>query len=195
MNPLFAYFAPVTLLLPAAAIDPAGEAEGTALVAAEACLASESAPLSTPETFEEGPFQALAIGFLSVTQNQVRIEQTLTIRVSPRPPSAQPIALTDLPQNGMPGRLEERRMGRCVPMNGVVGMQYGGDRRLILFMRDRRVISATLESSCHARDFYSGFYVARNADGMLCADREQLQSRSGANCSIDSFRQLVESDD
>lgn len=194
MNPLFAYIAPIALLLPAAAVEPAGSADDATQVTPEANLAAPVGPMSTPETFEDGPWQALAIGFLTLTQNQVRIEQTLTIRVSPRPPGAQPIALTDLPQNGMPGRLEERRMGRCLPMSGIIGMQYGGDRRLILFMRDRRVVSATLESACHARDFYSGFYVARNADGMICSDREQLQSRSGANCSIDNFRQLVETD-
>jgi hypothetical protein len=86
-------------------------------------------------------------------------------------------------------------MGRCVPMGGIVGMQYGGDRRLILFMRDQRIVSATLESACRARDFYSGFYVARNGDGMICQDRDQLQSRSGANCQVDGFRQLVATDD
>jgi hypothetical protein len=128
-------------------------------------------------------------------QHQVRIEQTLVIRVSPRASSAPPVLLADLPQNGAPGRLQERRMGRCVAMAGIAGVQYGGDRRLLLFMRDQRIIAATLESACRARDFYSGFYVARNGDGMMCVDRDQLQSRSGANCQIDGFRQLVDADD
>ena len=195
MNPLFAYVAPIALLLPgAAAVNQVGlpvEAQASA----DNNLAQPQGDAVQPETLREGIWQQITTGFLTMTGQQVRIEQVLTIRVSPRPPSAPPIQLADLPQPGAQSRLEERRMGRCVPMAGIVGMQFGGDRRLILFMRDRRMVSATLESACHARDFYSGFYVARNGDGMICQDRDQLQSRAGANCQIDGFRQLVEAGD
>jgi hypothetical protein len=59
-------------------------------------------------------------------------------------------------------------------------------------MRDRRIVQARLERACRARDFYSGFYLARSSDGKLCVDRDTLQSRSGANCKLTRFRQLVE---
>ena len=39
-------------------------------------------------------------------------------------------------------------------------------------------LAATLEPSCVASSFYSGFYVERNADGRLCVSRDQLQSRA-----------------
>jgi hypothetical protein len=194
VNPLAFLVAPLLLLVPApVAVDAAREkAEPTRNE--DPALARPQGPMSLPDGFEQGPWQELAEGFIEMSNGQVRIEQTLTVRVAPRS-TARPIMLADLPQNGISARLEERRMGRCVPMAGIAGMQYGGDRRLILFLRDRRVVSATLEKSCRARDFYSGFYVARNGDGMLCQDRDQLQSRSGANCQVDSFRQLVEADD
>jgi hypothetical protein len=64
--------------------------------------------------------------------------------------------------------------------------------RLILYMRDRRMLSATLERACRARDFYSGFYVDRTNDGQLCVDRDTLLSRSGANCKLTRIRQLIE---
>ncbi len=198
VNPLFAYIAPITLLLPgAAAVNQVGDAgvpveiEGPA----ESNLAQPRGESEQPQALQEGIWQRISTGFLTMTGQQVRIEQVLTIRVAPAPPSVRPIMLSDLPQQGVPSRLEERRMGRCVPMAGIAGMQFGGDRRLILFMRDHRIVSATLESACRARDFYSGFYVARNGDGMICQDRDQLQSRAGANCQIDGFRQLVESGD
>ena len=71
----------------------------------------------------------------------------------------------------------------------------GEDNRLILFMRDRRIVSAELERACHARDFYAGFYVARNTDGMICTGRDKLQSRAGMNCAVSRLRQLVEPDE
>lgn len=194
MNPLAFFVAPLLLLVPApAAVDTARE-KAEPVQQEEPALVPPRGAMSLPAEFEHGPWQQLAEGFIEMSNGQVRIEQTLTIRVAPRS-TARPIMLADLPQNGIPSRLEERRMGRCVPMAGIAGMQYGGDRRLILFLRDRRIVSATLEKSCRARDYYSGFYVARNADGMLCQDRDQLQSRSGANCQVDSFRQLVEADE
>jgi hypothetical protein len=194
VNPIAFFFAPLLMLVPApAAVDAAREQAGP-VVPDEPALARPRGPISLAVGFEQGPWEELAGSFIVSSNGQVRIEQTLTIRVAPRQ-TARPIMLADLPQNGLPSRLEERRMGRCVPMAGIAGMQYGGDRRLILFLRDRRVVSATLEKSCRARDFYSGFYVARNGDGMLCQDRDQLQSRAGANCQIDGFKQLVESDD
>ena len=62
-------------------------------------------------------------------------------------------------------------------------------------MRDRSVVSGLLERACRARDFYSGFYLARNVDGKLCVDRDMLLSRSGANCRLTQIRQLVALDE
>jgi hypothetical protein len=195
VNPLAFFVAPLLLLVPAPVAVNAVQDKSEPAAKEGSALARPQGAIALPEGFERGPWEELASGFIEMSNGQVRIEQTLTIRVTPRAAPAQPIMLADLPQNGLPSRLEERRMGRCVPMAGIAGMQYGGDRRLILFLRDRRIVSATLEKSCRARDYYSGFYVARNGDGMLCQDRDQLQSRSGANCQVDNFKQLVDADD
>lgn len=82
-------------------------------------------------------------------------------------------------------------MEDCVEVRGIAGVQTVGSNRLVLYLRDRRMVSASLDKSCLARDFYSGFYIERNRDGMLCVGRDKLQSRSGAHCQIASFRQLV----
>ena len=60
-------------------------------------------------------------------------------------------------------------------------------------MRDARIVSAGLDKGCTARDFYSGFYVARTGDGMMCTGRDKLQSRNGANCKLGKLKQLVAS--
>ena len=93
-------------------------------------------------------------------------------------------------------RMIERKMGDCIPMSWIAGGQPEGGSRLLLFLRDRRLVAANLEKACSARDFYRGFYVDKpNADGKLCADRDRILSRSGARCQISSFRLLVADND
>lgn len=86
-------------------------------------------------------------------------------------------------------------MGKCVPVSGIAAVQPEAGGKLLLFMRDRRLVSASLEKACRARDFYSGFYLERTRDGMLCVDRDKLHSRSGSNCAISRMRQVVVKDD
>ena len=122
---------------------------------------------------------------------QVRIEQRVVIRISPRPRATRQELLAQLPRGEMATKLEERPMGKCVSVQRIAGVGTSNDNRLILFMSDRRIVSARLEKSCKPEDFYSGFYVERNEDGMLCVKRDELQSRAGAKCGVDAFRQLV----
>ena len=119
---------------------------------------------------------------------QVRIEQRIVVRVTPaRPRNA---SLPELPRN-FPDRFSEKKMGKCVPLQNVAAVQTGGPSKLILFLRDRSIVSAELEKACSARDFYSGFYVEARKDGQLCIDRDELQSRTGAKCELSRFRRLV----
>jgi hypothetical protein len=130
---------------------------------------------------------------------QVRIEQRIIIRIAPGVPSHD---LRD-ERRGLFGpagrplapRLEERKMTQCLAVAGIAGVQPDGPSRLMLFMRDQRIISAALEKTCNARDFYSGFLVERSTDGMICAGRDKLLSRSGSNCALGKLRQLVSTDD
>ena len=126
---------------------------------------------------------------------QVRIEQRMTIRISPRPSTILPNVLMSLPSNEVGPQFEERKIGNCIDVSRISGVQTNGNRNIILFMRDRRMVSAQLEKTCRARDFYSGFYLSPSRDGKLCIDRDTLQSRSGANCRLTRIRRLVEIDD
>lgn len=126
---------------------------------------------------------------------QVRIEQRVTIRIAPRDPAVRPSMLADMaPNAAIPPRFSERKMGRCVPISGIAAVQATSGR-LLLFMRDQRLVAASLEKTCRARDFYSGFYVERTGDGLLCIERDKLHSRAGASCEVSKLRQLVASDD
>lgn len=124
-------------------------------------------------------------------QNQVRIERRVIIRVAPRQPMVPQGFADDLTRQEMPVRFVEGPTRECLPIKSIAGVQVDKGNRLILFMRNRNVIGASLEKSCRARDFYSGFYVERSDDGRICARRDRLQSRSGASCEVRHFRRLV----
>ncbi len=125
------------------------------------------------------------------TVHQVRIEQRVIIRISPQRPSRGSQLLADLPRQGLNTRYEERKMDKCLAVEQIAGVQTGRGNRLLLFLRDRRIISLNLEKACLAREFYSGFYVEKNEDGKLCVSRDKLQSRAGSKCEVERMRQLV----
>jgi hypothetical protein len=155
-------------------------------------------PPEMPEPMTDDGQMVLSIvsdAFRPPAENQVRIEQRITVRIAPRagppPPPFRPFMMDQLDRHDRP-RISERHAGKCLPIAGIAGVQVGRDNRLMLSLRDRRIISLGLEKGCRAQDFYSGFYVERSADGQLCVDRDRLQSRSGANCALTRLRQLVE---
>lgn len=165
------------LLLAAAA--PAGE---EILTGAAADPFAETRPRFPP---------ASALKVEPAPGRQVRIEQRIIIRV-PRRASAR-ASLSEMPSPTVPASQQYRRkrFGSCLAMTDIAGVQVLPDDRLLLFLRDRRLIEAELERSCRAREFYQGFYMERSSDGRLCADRDLLQARSGSKCEVEQLRQLV----
>ncbi|MFN4019409.1 MAG: hypothetical protein ACK4IC_02705 [Erythrobacter sp.] len=184
MHSLFALSAPLALVLPLAvgtgASAPDDRASPVVVASASHCAA---AALDDP--LRINPLSAFR-GQLSA--RQVRIEQRLVVRIAPAPGNN---LVAELPQRALQPRFEEARKEKCVPLEGIAGVQTGSGNRLVLFLRDRRMLSVNLEKSCRARDFYSGFYVERNRDGRLCVERDKLQSRTGVHCEVESMRQLV----
>lgn len=193
MPNFFAFLAPVALLLPFAA-------PGETAPEADVGESQDSVRLDPSKTGEQTSVSAEQIAlpfdaaYRTPVQNQVRIEQRVIVRISPRQTAARQNLMAELPPR-TPTRYEERKMEKCVPISSVAGVQTGSGNRLLLYLRDRRIVTANLEKSCRARDFYSGFYVEQNKDGMLCVDRDKLQSRSGANCEVSRMRQLVAAKD
>jgi len=198
MPSLFAIAAPFALFLPVLG------ASG-AMVQVEDNAAEPGAPVSAGPDYEEppeGPYSAMDGAEERIsnpldalhsgqTWRQTRIQQRVIIRISPYRGSNRNELLAQLPQRGLNTRFEERETDRCLPVNRIAGVQTGAGNRLLLFLRDQRIISVNLERTCRARDFYSGFYLERTEDGQLCVDRDALQSRSGAKCEVEAMRQLV----
>ena len=84
----------------------------------------------------------------------------------------------------------EKKGPKCLPARTIAGAAMIGRHSVDLVLRDRRRIRAKLENSCPALDYYYGFYITPNKDGMICADRDIIRSRMGGQCEIDGFRTL-----
>lgn len=191
MRRLLVLAAPFALLLPMAAGAGVPAPDETA-----AAAGAPSAPQCPAPALEDEPrLNPLSALYGQQSARQVRIEQRVVVRIAPASPAARQNLMAELPQRAVAPRFEEARKEKCVSLEGIAGVQTGSGNRLVLFLRDRRMISVNLEKSCRARDFYSGFYVEKNKDGRLCVDRDKLQSRTGVRCEVESMRQLVEASD
>jgi hypothetical protein len=87
-------------------------------------------------------------------------------------------------------RWEEHRGPRCIAWARIAGAGLLGQNSVDLIFRDATRVRARLERRCPALDYYRGFYLPATPDGLICADRESIRSRTGGECRIDSFRVL-----
>lgn len=88
-------------------------------------------------------------------------------------------------------RWVEKKGPRCVPMSALEGAIITGGDSVDLIVADGTRLRAGFDDDCPALDFYSGLYVKGTTDGMICADRDSIRSRSGSVCRIDGFKRLV----
>ena len=84
----------------------------------------------------------------------------------------------------------EGRGPRCVRASMIRGAALLGQNSVDLLLKDNRRIRAKLVSSCPALDYYAGFYVRPNEDGLICAQRDVIRSRVGGQCGIERFARL-----
>lgn len=187
MPSMLAYLAPLALLVPSVAN---GSAPACALEVVPQ-VSPEASQLSEVRSGFRQPQWVLP----PLISHQVRIERRVTVRISPRSAIERQSLMAESSELSQPTRYQERKIGKCLSVADIAGVQTGSGDRLLLFMRDRRMITARLEKSCRARDFYSGFYLERNEDGRLCVERDKLQSRAGANCQISRIRELIPVED
>ncbi|WP_295632744.1 hypothetical protein [Novosphingobium sp.] len=178
MPTLAQLLAPLALLLTpsqSAPVDAGDRVDGIEDSAWALALQANGPPLLSSDEDRPGTFDP-------ETWNQVRIEQHLTIRIYPgQLPRGAFIAL---PPSSAPQRGPDKRQIRCVALSALGGLRLSGANQLMLVLRDDRMVLATLPKICSASSFYSGFYVEPTPDGMLCARRDVIHSRAGANCSI-----------
>ena len=114
---------------------------------------------------------------------QLTIHQRIVIRIPRvlhREPRSEP----------KPLRLVEKKGPKCLPTGTLVGAIVEESDSVDLLMIDGSRMRARLEDHCPALDFYSGLYMKQSDDGLVCAKRDSIRSRSGSLCRIDGFRRL-----
>ena len=197
MNFASALLYPIFLLLPAAGAGDVAPRPEEGTPPAEVPVEAHAWPHYEVPSADAAPTFAANLLRDAFPQDawQVRIEQRMIIRITPRAAVPMPDMFVGMPggDGGIP-QFTERKIGNCLSIAGIASVRPDRANRLLLFMRDRRLVSAELDRSCRARDFYSGFLLERSDDGRICVDRDTLLSRSGMNCKLTRIRELIEQD-
>ena len=118
-----------------------------------------------------------SIQFAQLTMRQIIVR--VPARPKPGSPSARQV------------EWKEGKGPKCVPARSIAGATLRGRDAVDLILRNNSRIRAKLENSCPALDYYQGFYISPNPDGMICEDRDSIRSRVGGSCEIDRFRGLT----
>ncbi len=159
---------------------------------AAAATAASDAPVS--EAAEIQPTLQAMLPEDRTEWQQVIIEQRVIIRIPARSRASTFRPSSPNEQQAHPGPTivwREAKAPKCLRISSLMGVQVTRDNSIDLLTEERQRLRARLDENCRTLDFYSGFYVERTADGMICADRDVIQARSGARCEIDEFRLMV----
>jgi hypothetical protein len=123
-----------------------------------------------------------------IVLDQFSFHQRIIIRIPVMPvPPVPPAPMPDAP----PPRWVEHGAPKCLSLDHLTGAAVTGTASVDFMMDDGQRMRAVLDADCPALDFYSGFYLTRNDDGKVCAERDRIHSRAGAACPIQKFRKLV----
>lgn len=123
---------------------------------------------------------------------QLTIEQRVIIRV----PMMRPLPPPAVPAAPAPVDWEERKGPKCIPLRRLRAASIVSPRGVDLMLRGGpERMRALLGRECSPASLYSGFYIEPNEDGQLCAGRDKVLARSGADCTIRKLVRLVPDED
>jgi hypothetical protein len=116
---------------------------------------------------------------------QMTLHQRIVIRI-PRLPFTRPPV-----EAQQPIVWSEKKGPKCVAMEDLIGAAISAPDSIDLMIDDGTRMRAKLDDDCPPLDYYSSYYLKPTRDGMVCADRDAIRSRSGGSCPIEEFKRLV----
>lgn len=128
------------------------------------------------------PFLLAGLAMMQSANDERLLDYSFHQRIVIRVPRVTPVE---------PVRWRETRAERCVPLENLAGAAFNAARSVDLVLSGGQRLRAHFKEECPAIDFYSGFYIRPTSDGLVCARRDAVRSRSGASCEIHAFRRLV----
>ena len=141
------------------------------------------------------PARLIGSRLVSVEQRielaQLSIEQRVIIRI-PNMPGRTAGVLSDAPPVAI--RWKESKGPRCVPLGVIRAAAATKEGGVTMVVNRRERYRAHLNRACRTADFYAGFYITPNKDGVLCAERDVIHARNGSVCEIEKFGRLTPED-
>lgn len=116
---------------------------------------------------------------------RLTIRQRIIVRIPRMPVGREPITATRKAIEW-----KEKKGEKCVAMERLRGAIVSGPESIDLIMGGERM-RAKLDDDCSPMDYYAGFYMKSTPDGMVCAKRDSIRTRSGGSCRINAFKRLV----
>ena len=164
------------------------------LLAMSATWAVPAASLVSDKADKQQELAAAEAGERHPLFAQMTIERRVIIRVPMmnRPPPPPPTAMEERAA-GPAENMEwvERKGPKCIKIRQLRAASITTARGVDLMLDDRSRMRARLGRGCGPEDLYSGFYIRPNDDGALCAGRDRVLARSGADCEITDLKKLV----
>lgn len=78
----------------------------------------------------------------------------------------------------------------CIDSERIAGAIVTSDRTLDLVLSGGERWRMRFKDDCSALSYYRGFYYQQTRAGRLCAGRDTIRARSGAECTIDTLTAL-----
>lgn len=125
------------------------------------------------------------------TWAQVTVRERIIIRRVPTMQGGGPVSRASALRTLPPITWVEKKSEPCVRASMLAGAAVTRPDSVDLVLIGGKRVRARFERKCPALDFYSGFYMRGTQDGMICADRDVIRSRSGGECRIDTMKTLV----
>jgi hypothetical protein len=91
-----------------------------------------------------------------------------------------------------PVRIEEKKGPKCVPLTTLDRAVITSRNSIDLLLESGERLRARFDDDCPALDYYPDLYLRLAEDGMMCAGRDAIRSRSGGVCPIETFKRIVE---
>lgn len=148
--------------------------------ASAALLMLFAAPAAAPQppAPDWSRIEAMAQHFVIHVPRMTITQTTVIMRARPVP-AAPPVMLV------------ERRAKDCLDMRRIVGFGITRPDSVDLVLNDGSRMRARLGNNCPSLGFYQGFYVKPNPDMKMCAGRDPIRTRSGGECPVQAFKNLV----
>ena len=127
---------------------------------------------------------ALESGVDGVELAQPTIHQRIVIRV--RRMAEQPLPGA----SRKPIKWKERKGPKCIAPARVIGAMVSTTSTVDLLQDNAERVRAKLDHDCAALTYYQNFYIRPGPDGLVCADRDAIRTRSGGACTITRFKAL-----